>query len=183
MDWRTNGSHAPFIRYNNVGQFVFRLRTSRSGSRPKRMRASWMMVRNSNRKSFRCRAISQIWSAKQLKSKAKSKKLIRIRLCNRPGYLCSPSWRHSNKTRELRNSCSLCTALGTSQRRVGIGLSHRAIVLRTTNRSKSIFASFFWIKFNEFGTLMSMMEEFLVSGDAKPIFTDTPPVLLISYLK
>lgn len=27
---------------------------------------------------------------------------------------------------------------------------------------------------------MSMMEEFLVSGDAKPMLTETPPVLLIS---
>lgn len=29
-------------------------------------------------------------------------------------------------------------------------------------------------------TFISMMDEFLVSGDAKPILTDTPPVLLIS---
>lgn len=125
-------------RYNNVGQLIFRLKTNLSGSRPKRMSASCIMVRNSKRKSFRWRAISQIWSA----NRTMNKNIFHIIHERAPRladfHLYNPNWRHSNKTREWRNFCSRCRAPGIFLRRVKIGLLHQANVLRTAMRMQNL---------------------------------------------
>lgn len=99
-----------------------------------------MIVRVSTLKSFRVRAINQIWSKKNNKSKKVVHRIYSVTLVKTckvtHAYLYTQDWQCSNTTIKSQNSYNPCKELGISRHQAVFGQLHPAIVLKTSSNQK-----------------------------------------------